>query len=94
VAIVCTRVSPREIVIEVRGPLTTDEQTRLGAHLRALLAGDPPTTVVCVLRDSDLGVVELVSALRLHARRTGGRLLVRGDRGLVELCGLGEVLEG
>lgn len=95
VTVVCLSVSrSNTVLIEVRGPLTAGDRTALDGRVRALLETDPPTTVVVRLQDSDLCVIDLLACVALQARRTGGRLLVRGDRDLLELCGLGDVLDG
>lgn len=56
---------------------------------RLLLAGEH---VVLVLERCDLGVVDALARLRLLAERLGGSLAVVGDRELLRLCGLEDVL--
>jgi hypothetical protein len=56
---------------------------------RLLRSGEP---VVLLLECDDLAAVDAVARIRLLAHRYGGKLAVVGDRSLVGLCGLDDVV--
>ncbi len=82
-------------------PAVIDRQdvSALAARLSGVIARRRPREVVCTAgraHRADLAAVELLARLRVAARRSGARLVVRDAPPdlleLLELCGLADVL--
>lgn len=83
------------VLAEPAGPARRDERAALCDRVRALLADGRCAVVVCDVSGigpPGLAAVDLLARLDLTARRTGGRIRLRGAgpalRSLLDLTGL------
>ncbi|MEA2133227.1 MAG: hypothetical protein QOC68_1136 [Solirubrobacteraceae bacterium] len=83
----------------ISGPLTPADAAALCERARSELARSDAEVLVCdvaALTHPDAGTVEALARLQLTARRLGRQVRLREPsrelRGLLDLCGLAEVL--